>query len=74
MNKKIDPREYGGAPLLGLNGIMVIGHGSSDEIATYNGIRIADTVYKNKVNRLITQRLEQFGFKKKPLPLEKEKL
>ena len=74
LNKKIDPREYGGAPLLGLNGIMIIGHGSSDEIATYNGIKIADIVYKNKVNRLIKQRLEQFGFKKKPPPLEKEKI
>jgi glycerol-3-phosphate acyltransferase PlsX len=73
LNKKIDPREYGGAPLLGLNGIMVIGHGASDEIATFNGIRIADVMNKNKVNRLIEQRLDKFGFKKKPPALEKEK-
>jgi len=68
LNKKIDPREYGGAPLLGLKGIMVIGHGSSDTIAAYNGIRIADLVYKNRVNELIEKRLDRFGFKRKALP------
>jgi glycerol-3-phosphate acyltransferase PlsX len=65
LNNKIDPREYGGAPLLGLNGIMVIGHGTSDTIAAYNGVRIADLVSRNKVIELLGKRLELFGFKRK---------
>ncbi len=65
LRTKIDPREYGGAPLLGLNGNVVIGHGSSDTIATYHGIRIVDLVYKNKVNKLIAEKLKKFGFQRK---------
>jgi glycerol-3-phosphate acyltransferase PlsX len=71
LNRKIDPREYGGAILLGLKGVMVIGHGASDMIATYNGIRIADLINKNKLNKFIEERLEHFGFKGKTPPSEK---
>lgn len=35
----LDYREYGGAPLFGINGIVVKGHGSSDAKAVYNAIR-----------------------------------
>jgi glycerol-3-phosphate acyltransferase PlsX len=38
---KVDPHEYGGALLLGINGICVIGHGSSDAYAIQNAIRVA---------------------------------
>jgi glycerol-3-phosphate acyltransferase PlsX len=34
-------REYGGAPLLGVRGICIIGHGSSNDRAIFNGIRVA---------------------------------
>ena len=36
---QMDYREYGGAPLFGLAGICVKGHGSSDARAVYNAIR-----------------------------------
>lgn len=36
---KLDYREYGGAPLFGINGIVVKGHGSSDGKAVFNAIR-----------------------------------
>ena len=37
--KQMDYREYGGAPLFGLSGICVKGHGSSDAKAVFNAIR-----------------------------------
>jgi len=39
--KKLDYREYGGAPLLGVNGIVIIAHGRSDALAIENAIRVA---------------------------------
>ena len=39
--KRLDPREYGGAPLLGVNGIVLVGHGRSDAYAVRNAIRMA---------------------------------
>lgn len=41
MRKKIDYAEYGGMPLLGLNGITIIGHGRSNAKAVLNAIRQA---------------------------------
>ena len=39
--RKLDYSEYGGAPLLGVRGACIIGHGSSNELAIYNAIRVA---------------------------------
>src|SRR5664279_4776673 len=39
--KRLDYREYGGAPLLGARGVCIVGHGSSNDRAIYNGIRVA---------------------------------
>ncbi len=72
LNKKIDPREYGGAPLIGLNGNVVIGHGASDDVSTYNGVRIVNMLIKNKVNELIIKRLKEFNLYR-PLPSKSEK-
>jgi glycerol-3-phosphate acyltransferase PlsX len=38
---RLDYREYGGAQLLGVRGVCVIGHGSSNDRAIFNGIRVA---------------------------------
>jgi malonyl CoA-acyl carrier protein transacylase len=38
---RIDPSEYGGAPLLGVKGCCVIGHGRSNAVAIKHGIRTA---------------------------------
>jgi phosphate acyltransferase len=37
--RTLDYREIGGAPLLGVNGLVVIAHGSSDETALFNAIK-----------------------------------
>ncbi len=41
LKKKLDYSEYGGAPLLGLNGICIIGHGRSKARAVANAVRAA---------------------------------
>ncbi|MFD0587869.1 phosphate acyltransferase PlsX [Paenibacillus sp. GCM10027627] len=41
LKKKLDYKEHGGAPLLGLNGLVVKCHGSSDAFAVKNAVRQA---------------------------------
>ncbi len=53
LKKKTDGAQYGGAPLLGVKGICVIGHGSSNEIAVANGIRVAMDAAESKMNEAI---------------------
>ncbi|MGM0602792.1 MAG: phosphate acyltransferase PlsX [Bacillota bacterium] len=51
--KKIDYRQYGGAPLLGLEGIVVISHGSSDATAVYNAVNAARKAVEENIVSLI---------------------
>jgi len=53
MRAHADPHNYGGAPLLGANGVVIIGHGSSNAFATFNGIRVASEAIDHDVNHLI---------------------
>ncbi len=48
-----DYTEYGGAPLLGVNGNCIICHGSSNAKAIRNAIRVAETFVNHKVNEAI---------------------
>jgi glycerol-3-phosphate acyltransferase PlsX len=41
LRSRLDPDTYGGAPLLGVNGVCIIGHGSSKSKAVSNAIRVA---------------------------------
>jgi glycerol-3-phosphate acyltransferase PlsX len=41
LKDRLDPDTYGGAPLLGVNGICIIAHGSSKAKAVSNGLRVA---------------------------------
>jgi glycerol-3-phosphate acyltransferase PlsX len=41
VRKLLDPSEYGAAPLLGVNGLVFIGHGRSNTKALVNAIRVA---------------------------------
>jgi glycerol-3-phosphate acyltransferase PlsX len=58
LKKKVDYTEYGGAPLLGLNGICIIGHGSSNANAIKNAIRVAKECVENRVVDSIKESLE----------------
>jgi len=48
--KRLDYSEYGGAPLLGVRGVCIVGHGSSNEKAVMNGIRVAAEFAYAEVN------------------------
>jgi glycerol-3-phosphate acyltransferase PlsX len=48
--KRLDHTEYGGAPLLGLKGVSIITHGSSNANAIKNAIRVASEFAENHVN------------------------
>ena len=51
--KRLDYSEYGGAPLLGVRGVCIVGHGSSNEKAIMNGIRVAAEFAQAEVNSAI---------------------
>jgi phosphate acyltransferase len=54
IKKKMDYAEYGGAPLLGIDGVCIIGHGSSTPKAIKNAVRVAgEEVVKNVNQRII---------------------
>jgi phosphate acyltransferase len=55
--KRTDYSEYGGAPLLGVKGITIIGHGRSNPKAIKNGIRVASEMCRSGVNEKIEQEL-----------------
>jgi glycerol-3-phosphate acyltransferase PlsX len=55
--KDMDYSEYGGAPLLGVNGVVIIGHGRSNAKAIKNAIRIAAEEVERKVNDKILESL-----------------
>ena len=57
--KRFDYTEYGGAPLLGVRGVCIVGHGSSNERAIMNGIRVAAEFAANEVNPAIEATLAQ---------------
>jgi len=52
-----DYEEYGGVPLLGINGISIICHGSSSPKAIRNAIRVAVTMREKNVNEHIKEKL-----------------
>lgn len=55
---RIDYAEYGGAPLLGLDGVAIIAHGGSSPRAIKNAIRVAGESVSHDVNRHISEALE----------------
>lgn len=61
MKDKVDYRQYGGAPLLGLQGLVIIGHGSSDDQAIYNAIKVARAAIDNNLVDIIKDKLKNSG-------------
>jgi phosphate acyltransferase len=55
--KRLDYSEYGGAPLLGLKGVCIIGHGSSNANAIKNAIRVAAEFSERNINAKIEREL-----------------
>jgi phosphate acyltransferase len=55
--KRTDSSETGGAPLLGVRGITIIGHGRSNAVAVKNAIRVASELCRTRLNEKIEQEL-----------------
>ena len=56
--KDFDYQEYGGVPLLGVNGVTIIGHGKSSPIAIKNMILKAEEMVSKRVNEKIKEQLK----------------
>lgn len=55
--KRTDYAEYGGAPLLGVRGVTIIGHGRSNANAIKNAVRVAAELCRSGMNEKIEQEL-----------------
>lgn len=61
LRQRMDWREFGGAPLLGVDGVVVIGHGRSDAVAIKNMVRSAQTAVQQDVVGTIKEALARRG-------------
>ena len=59
VRKLLDPAEEGAAPLLGVNGLVFIGHGRSDSLAIKNAIRVAKEAAESKVLDAMKSAIEE---------------
>lgn len=64
IKKHIDPRQYNGASLLGLRGIVIKSHGGADAIAFANAIHIASLEIQKAIPMQISRRVESIFAKK----------
>jgi len=55
--KRLDHTEYGGAPLLGVKGVCIITHGSSNANAMKNAVRVAAEFHESRINQSIERGL-----------------
>jgi glycerol-3-phosphate acyltransferase PlsX len=58
LEKRLDYSEYGGAPLLGVDGNCVICHGSSNAKAIMNAVQLASNLAQNKLNEHVIEMLQ----------------
>ena len=67
VRKRLDYREYGGGPLLGVNGVVIVTHGRADSLAIKNCVRLARQavdegtldVIKSAIVRSLAQEAEE---------------
>lgn len=59
IRSRVDASEYGGAPLLGINGTCIIGHGSSTPKAIKNAIHMASRFVEERVTERIQEDIER---------------
>jgi glycerol-3-phosphate acyltransferase PlsX len=72
--KKYDYNEYGGAPLLGVNGAALICHGSSRSRTIRNAILASKRFYTERINDKIIEYLSGVPFCDESQPLPKRSL
>ena len=60
LRKEVDSAEYGGAPLLGVDGIFIIAHGASSAKAIKNAIRVAYDSVRHELNKNMIQAIQLY--------------
>ena len=61
LKEDLDYQSYGGVPLLGANGISIIGHGHSSRVAIKSAIRVARKMVKEKINEHIAEKIYELN-------------
>jgi phosphate acyltransferase len=64
---KTNYEEYGGSPLLGVNGICIIAHGASTPLAIKNALRVAAESIEQQVNPHIVEEIRRYNETTAPL-------
>ncbi|HXA10489.1 MAG TPA: phosphate acyltransferase PlsX [Chthoniobacterales bacterium] len=67
IRKKVNYEEYGGSPLLGVNGICIIAHGASTPLAIKNALRVATEAIEQQVNPHIVEEIRRYNETNAPL-------
>ena len=62
--KSLDYQEHGGVPLLGVNGISIIGHGSSTSKAIKNMVLKANEMFEKNLIQKIENSIKEYSFTK----------
>ena len=72
IRKKTNYEEYGGMPLLGVNGICIIAHGASSPLAIKNAIRVATESIQHEINPQILREVQSYNekFAAAPTPVQ----
>ena len=65
LKTQLDPDIYGGAPLLGVPGAVIITHGSSTHKAIYYAVKAGVNAARNDVSGLISSRIEEYETSRK---------
>ncbi|NLL83143.1 MAG: phosphate acyltransferase PlsX [Lentisphaerae bacterium] len=68
LKSRMDPEIYGGAPLLGVNGSVIITHGASTQKAIFHAVRVAALAARNNVTDEIASRICAMPLHDTPLP------
>jgi glycerol-3-phosphate acyltransferase PlsX len=67
MKQQLDPDIYGGAPLLGVPGAVIITHGSSSHKAIYHAVRVGANAARNDVTGIISREISEYEASRKDL-------
>ena len=62
IKKRVDYAEYGGAPLLGLNGLCIIAHGASNPKAIKNALKVSQEFVERKVNNYLKEEIKLYSW------------
>ncbi len=74
LKKRVDPRSYNGAGLMGLKGLCIKSHGGTDGIGFANAIGVAAEMVLIHFNEKVAQAIESIGMGAAPAAVEPEEI